>query len=257
ALPPILMIVTAYGREEMLKEARSVGIDHVLIKPVNASLLFDTTMSALGAAQRTAPHTSAVSEKATARDSLAAIRGARVLLVEDNDINQQVARELLEDAGLVVDVADNGRIALDMIRRSCYDLVFMDMQMPEMDGITATREIRKLKWLGQLPIVAMTANAMEQDRRNCIEAGMNDAVIKPIDPQDLCETLLRWIRVREPAPISGLSTARADQPETPAGSPDQDLPQGIAGLDTALGLSRMLGKKSLYVAMLRRYVAGQ
>ena len=211
ASPPILMIVTAYGREEMVKEARSVGIDHVLIKPVNASLLFDTTMSALGAAQRTAPHTSAVTDKARSRHPLAAIRGARVLLVEDNDINQQVARELLEDAGLVVDVADNGQIALDMVRRSIYDLVFMDMQMPVMDGITATREIRKVKWLARLPIVAMTANAMEQDRRKCIEAGMNDAVIKPIDPQDLWDTLLRWVRLAEPAPVSGLASTRADR----------------------------------------------
>jgi len=255
ASPPILMIVTAYGREEMLKEARSVGIDHVLIKPVNASLLFDTTMSALGAAQRTA-HTSTATEKAAVQHPLAAIRGARVLLVEDNDINQQVARELLEDAGLMVDVADNGQIALDMARRSVYDLVFMDMQMPVMDGITATREIRKVKWLARLPIVAMTANAMEQDRRKCIEAGMNDAVIKPIDPQDLCDTLLRWIRPGERAPVSGLVTTQAHETERPDVS-HQDLPQGIAGLDTALGLSRMLGKKFLYVAMLRRYVAGQ
>jgi two-component system, sensor histidine kinase and response regulator len=257
ALPPTLMIVTAYGREEMLKEARSIGIDHVLIKPVNASLLFDTTMSALGAAQRSAPRTSAAGEKAASQHPLAAIRGARVLLVEDNDINQQVARELLEDAGLVVDVADNGQVALDMVRRSFYDLAFMDMQMPVMDGITATREIRKLEWLGRLPIVAMTANAMEQDRRKCIEAGMNDAVIKPIDPQDLWDTLLRWVRLSEPAPVSGLSAARADKRDRPASGSRQDLPQGIAGLDTSLGLSRMLGKKHLYVAMLRRYVTGQ
>jgi CheY-like chemotaxis protein len=224
---------------------------------VNASLLFDTTMSALGTAQRTTPRTSAATEKAVAQHPLAAIRGARVLLVEDNDINQQVARELLEDAGLVVEVADNGQIALDMVRRSFYDLVFMDMQMPVMDGITATREIRKLEWLGRLPIVAMTANAMEQDRRKCIEAGMNDAVIKPIDPQDLWDTLLRWVRPSEQPPVSGLSAARADKLETPAVSSHQDLPQGIGGLDTSLGLSRMLGKKSLYLAMLRRYVTGQ
>src|SRR6185369_8763899 len=170
ATPPTLMIVTAYGREEMVKEARCVGIDHVLIKPVNASLLFDTTMTALGAAQRAAPPARAAIDKASSHQRLAAIRGARVLVVEDNDINQQVARELLEDAGLVVEVADNGQIALDMVRRSRYDLVFMDMQMPVMDGITATREIRKVKWLARLPIVAMTANAMEQDRRKCMDA---------------------------------------------------------------------------------------
>jgi two-component system sensor histidine kinase/response regulator len=172
-----------------------------------------------------------------------------------------VARELLEDAGLVVDVADNGQIALDMVRRAFYDLVFMDMQMPVMDGITATREIRKIDRLGWLPIVAMTANAMEQDRRRCIEAGMNDAVIKPIDPQELCDTLLRWVRLCDPAPApapaSELSRAPLEKAAIPAVPRVPGLPLDIAGLDTALGLSRMLGKKTLYLAMLRRYVVGQ
>jgi two-component system sensor histidine kinase/response regulator len=246
----------------MLKEARSIGIDNVLVKPLNASLLFDTTMCALGAAQSVAPHRSAPAEINGARGRLAAIRGARILIVEDNDINQQVARELLEDAGLVVDVAANGQIALEMVQRVFYDLVFMDVQMPVMDGITATREIRKVHWLGKLPIVAMTANAMEQDRRRCIEAGMNDAVIKPIDPQELWDKLLRWIRLTEPpAPAATPHSARAatppQRPESPAASAVPGVPQGIAGLDTELGLSRMLGKRTLYLAMLRRYVAGQ
>jgi CheY-like chemotaxis protein len=175
--------------------------------------------------------------------------------VEDNDINQQVARELLEDAGLVVEVADNGQVALDMVQRAFYDLVFMDMQMPVMDGIIATREIRKIAWLGRLPIVAMTANAMEQDRRRCIEAGMNDAVIKPIDPNDLWDTLLRWIRLGEPAPAAE-SPAPVDQPAAAAAA-GAAFAWEIAGLDTSLGLSRMLGKQGLYLAMLRRYVAGQ
>jgi two-component system sensor histidine kinase/response regulator len=170
-----------------------------------------------------------------------------------------VAPELIEDAGLVVDVADNGQIALDMVQRASYDLVFMDMQMPVMDGVTATRQIRKIGWLARLPIVAMTANAMEQDRRRCIEAGMNDAVIKPIDPQGLWDMLLRWVSLHEtapaadPGPPSGTQRASA-KPDT---SSVDGLPQDIAGLDAPLGLSRMLGKKSLYVAMLRRYATGQ
>jgi two-component system sensor histidine kinase/response regulator len=110
-----------------------------------------------------------------------------------------------------------------------------------------------------LPIVAMTANAMEQDRRRCIEAGMNDAVIKPIDPQELCATLLRWVRMSEPAPITASAAAAADarKPEAPASASTSSLPLRVAGLDTTLGLSRMLGKKALYLAMLRRYVSGQ
>ncbi|HSV36781.1 MAG TPA: DAHL domain-containing protein [Ramlibacter sp.] len=182
------------------------------------------------------------------RDSrLAAIRGRRVLLVEDNDINQQVARELLVDGGLVVDVADNGEVALAMLRQRDYDLVFMDMQMPVMDGVTAAREIRAMERYKDLPVVAMTANAMAQDRRTCLDAGMNDCLVKPFDPQDLWTVVLRWVRpgkAAAPAPV-----ACAAQPS--------DAPAGIPGLDMALGLSRMAGKKTLYAAMLQRYCSGQ
>jgi two-component system sensor histidine kinase/response regulator len=254
---PILMMVTAYGREEMLKEARSIGIDNVLVKPVNASLLFDTTMSVLGAAHRVAPREGPARPAETSTSRLDSIRGARILLVEDNDINQQVAREMLEDAGLLVDVAENGQVALDMVQRVFYDLVFMDMQMPVMDGITATREIRKIARLARLPVVAMTANAMEQDRRRCIEAGMNDSVIKPIDPRELCDVLLRWVRMVEPALKATPAAAAVQKSEGPLSAPAAGLPEGIPGLDTKLGLSRMLGKKFLYLAMLRRYASGQ
>jgi two-component system, sensor histidine kinase and response regulator len=256
---PTLMMVTAYGREEMLKEARTIGIDNVLVKPVSASLLFDTTMAVLGSVQRTNPLKGPARAGETSTNRLASIRGARILLVEDNDINQQVARELLEDGGLVVDVAENGQIALDMVQRAFYDLVFMDMQMPVMDGIAATREIRKIPRLAWLPIVAMTANAMEQDRRRCIEAGMNDAVIKPIDTKELCDALLRWVRLSDPAQktASGPTPADAPNSEGSAAEPVSGLPLDIPGLDTSLGLSRMLGKKPLYLAMLRRYVTGQ
>jgi two-component system, sensor histidine kinase and response regulator len=172
--------------------------------------------------------------------------------VEDNDINQQVARELLEDAGLAVDVASDGKVALDMVQRAAYDLVFMDMQMPVMDGLAATRRMRATAGLGWLPIVAMTANAMESDRQRCLEAGMNDVVVKPIDPEALWDTLLRWVRQDEALPTR--------QPEGRAvgpAAPPAGLPRGVPGLDTALGLRRMAGKPKLYLAMLRRYVDGQ
>jgi two-component system, sensor histidine kinase and response regulator len=124
---------------------------------------------------------------------LTALAGARILLVEDNDINQQVAREMLEDAGLTVEVAADGQAALTMVGRAAYDLVFMDMQMPVMDGVTATRAIRRLAGMAKLPIVAMTANAMEKDRKACMDAGMNDVLIKPIEPECMWDVLLRWL----------------------------------------------------------------
>jgi two-component system sensor histidine kinase/response regulator len=253
---PLFLMVAAHGRDELRGEAERAGIQTVLVKPVNASLLFDSTMAVLGRRPEPAPAPAPGPQLADQR--LAALRGARLLLVEDNDINQQVARELLADAGFVVEVADNGQVALDLVQRCHFDLVFMDMQMPVMDGVAATREIRKLERLNAMPIVAMTANAMEQDRRRCTEAGMDDFLVKPIDPQELWDILLRWVRPPRPgvlpaAPM-GVLPAPAQPPALP---PGEGLPQGITGLDTALGLSRMLGKKPLYLSMLRRYVAGQ
>jgi len=256
ASPPMLLMVTAHSREEVLREAEGAGIQHVLIKPVSASILFDCTMNVLGG--RLTEPAPATPPSGVVDPRLATLRGARILLVEDNDINQLIARALLEDVGLVVEVADNGQIALERVRKSAYDLVFMDMQMPVMDGVTATREMRKLQRLEHLPIVAMTANAMERDRYLCMDAGMNDFLVKPIDQQDLLGILLRWIRPRGAAPVPAAPALEAPAASTrPAATADGELPEGIAGLNTALGLSHMLGKKSLYLAMLRRYLAGQ
>ncbi|MES2940607.1 MAG: DAHL domain-containing protein [Pseudomonadota bacterium] len=252
AATPMLLMVTAYGREEMLKEAAQVGVEDVLVKPVTPSLLFDSTIEVLGGGR----HGRAAGDNggdAPADGALAAIRGRRILLVEDNDINQQVASELLQDAGLVVDVADNGEIALAMVQQAAYDLVFMDMQMPVMDGVTATRAIRGIARLAQLPIVAMTANAMEKDRGLCLEAGMNDFVVKPIEPADLWTVLLRWVR---PGPADTAAAPMLALPAAPAPAP-AEAGDGIPGLDMALGLSRMAGKQALYNAMLRRYCSGQ
>ncbi|MBX3587381.1 MAG: response regulator [Ramlibacter sp.] len=248
--PPMFLMVTAYGREEMLKEACDAGIENVLVKPVNPSILFDTTMSVLGG-YRSEPR-EAAEQLSSALTRLTAIRGARILLVEDNDINQQVARELLQDAGLTVEVAEHGRMALDMVQQASYDLVFMDMQMPVMDGVTATIEIRKIARLAGLPIVAMTANAMEQDRRRCLDSGMDDFIGKPIDPDDMWTILLRWIKPRAATPAPD-----AEPPRPPVAPAADGLPSGIAGLDVTAGLSRMMGKKPLYLSMLRKYVAGQ
>ena len=198
ASPPHLLMVTAYGREEVLKGAEAVGIEEVLIKPVNPSLLFDAAMRALGAAMEDAPaEDDAAGGAAAAEADLAALKGMKVLLVEDNEFNQQVAMELLADGGVVVEIAENGAVAVDKVKAGGIDLVLMDMQMPVMDGVTATREIRKLGF-DALPIIAMTANAMQADRDKCLEAGMNDHLAKPIDPDEMFATLARWRRAEFP-----------------------------------------------------------
>ena len=199
---PHLVMVTGYGREEVLKEAGDAAIEDVLIKPVNASLLFDTAMRLLGAE---------VEDRRTAGDApsllledMAAIKGARILLVEDNELNQEVAGEILRDAGFVVEIADNGQIAVDMVTKNAgepWDIVLMDMQMPVMDGVTATMEIRKDARFNEMPIVAMTANAMQQDKDKCLAAGMVDFITKPIQPDELWKALRRWIKPKHSVTI--------------------------------------------------------
>lgn len=262
---PQMLMVTAYGREDVMRAARAQGIETVLIKPVNASVLFDTLMQPL-------EHSTAAGRRAAAPAPAAdelplEIRGAQVLLVEDNELNQMVAMELLLDAGFAVDVAENGQIAIDRIERKHYDAVLMDMQMPVMDGETATRALRSNPRHAQLPIIAMTANAMEADRQRCFAAGMNDHVAKPIEPAALWAALGRWIRPRAglgAAAKAGVPSGRTGEDaalQPLARKPEALIPvvtlPTVAGLDTTLGLQRALGKPGLYVELLRRFAEGQ
>ena len=249
---PNMIMVTAFGREEVLKEAGEAGVKDVLIKPVSASMLFDCVMSTLG--ETSGGRRSSTEAPSVSAENLASIKGARILLVEDNDLNQEVATELLRDAGFIVDVAENGEIALQKVQQASFDLVLMDMQMPVMDGLTATREIRKLPAFAALPIIAMTANVLASDRQRCSEAGMNDHLAKPIDPELLWQCLLRWIPPRTSLPTGPEPTAVVADLSPKAGAA---IPEHIAGLDTQAGLRRVLGKKPLYLSMLRRFVAGQ
>ena len=249
---PHLVMVTAYGREEVLRDAQAVGIEDVLIKPVGASVLFDTLMRVLGG--EPSGQNADASQTLAPDASLARIRGARVLLVEDNDLNVEVASGLLEEVGVLVDVAENGAVAVAKVQAQRYDLVLMDMQMPVMDGVTATQEIRKFSHLDGVPIVAMTANAMASDRERCRAAGMQDFVSKPIEPQELWDALMKWI----PAAAPGLGTATpvADETGELTGKA-ASLPADVPGLDVAAGMRRVLGRPALYGSLLRKYVAGQ
>ncbi len=178
--------------------------------------------------------------------SASAAPGLSVLLVEDDAIHQLVSRRLLERLGASVDLATNGLEALTQATRASYDMVFMDIQMPVMDGIKATRAIRHAG-LDQLPIVAMTSNASPADQRAYAAAGVNDLVPKPVDARHLADTLARW------RPESSRAVL---PPMEPPISLD-GLPVGIPGLDVAGALTRMLGRKDLYLEMLQRYAASQ
>ena len=187
---PLLIMVTAYGRDDVVEPARQAGIRDILAKPVTASSLFDVLMSHLNPEAGLAP---APVDVSVAEEALPDFSGRRILLVEDNELNQEVAVSLLEGFQVAIDVAENGAAALDRLAQADYDLVLMDMQMPVMDGIAATQAIRGQSRFARLPIVAMTANAMATDRERCLAAGMNDHLAKPIDPEALTATLQRWL----------------------------------------------------------------
>ena len=180
--------------------------------------------------------------------------GARVLLVEDNELNQVVAAELLQMAGLQVDVADNGAQALERLGAGRYDLVFMDMQMPVMDGLAATVQIRSQARWADLPIVAMTANAMPQDRERCLQAGMNDHLAKPFDPPQMWAMLSRWLKPRW-ARAAHLSTGATQTTPPAAQSASAGCPDltGIAGLDAERGIRQCGGRAALYRKILIKF----
>jgi two-component system, sensor histidine kinase and response regulator len=242
---PAIIVITAFGREEVRSEAELAGVNGFLIKPISQSTLIDAL------AEIFAPeHMTAVREavEATAYD----LNGLHILLAEDNAINQQIAVELLEGVGVSVDVANSGKEVIDklLVTTDCipYDLVLMDLQMPEMDGYQATARIRAEPRLADLPIVAMTAHAMAEERDRCLAAGMHGHIAKPIDPEVLYRTLMQFYRSGQTllAPAKTLNHSLPSDPHLE-----------IAGLDVADGLGRVAGNKKLYCSLLRQFVEQQ
>ena len=233
-----IVMVTAFGRDDVRSEAETAGINAFLVKPVSPSSLLDAVVSLFAPEARKAARSAAA--QSAPHDAL---RGAALLLAEDNDINQQIAVELLQEAGARVTVAANGQEALERLLAAGpagFDAVLMDVQMPVMDGIEATRRLRAAAGFGTLPVIAMTAHALAEERERCLAAGMVDHVAKPIDPQVLYETLGRWI---------GRSVAL--RPAVPAAS--SDIP-AIDGLDANAGLRRVAGNRALYLRVLRQFM---
>ncbi len=243
ATVPKILMATAYGREEVISQAEDLNLDGFLIKPVSDSILFDTIMEALGREHSPAKR-AALTPRVSPRAS-AALTGATVLLVEDNEINQQVAKEILEEFGLTLALAGNGRQAVELLaeRADRFDAILMDLQMPEMDGYDATRLIREHHDAERLPIIAMTAHALQSERQHCFDAGMNDYVPKPIDPDQLLTTLLRWVKPRPgPRPVRTEVKAEAAR--------EVDLPAALPGIDLGDALKRMMGNRRLLYNLL-------
>ena len=247
---PVMIMVTAHGRETLAQRSPQEQdmLDGFLVKPITGSMMFDAVMDA-SAGQ------SSLRQTARGRSSQRRLNGMRLLVVEDNLINQQVAEELLTTEGAIVSMAANGQLGVEAVAAAApqFDAVLMDLQMPVLDGYGATRIIREQLGLAHLPIVAMTANAMASDREACLAAGMSEHVGKPFDLAHLVSLLIR---------ITGLHPAQSS--EAPAGAPRADatlsdaLPPEAAlpvvpGLDWATALARMSGMKALYVRTARDF----
>ena len=253
--PPRLVMCTAYSRSDVIDAAEEAGFDELLIKPVTASAMFDAAMRVLHTDQPPGEIRRNIDPAVSKHAELENIQGARILLVEDNELNQEVAQVILSDEGFRVDIAADGEQALAMVDKTNYDLVLMDMHMPVMDGVTATRILRKNPRFASLPIIAMTANVMEADKKLCLDAGMNDHVAKPIEPEELWTALLRWIPRKAKAKdeqVQQLEIALSKQQNMDLGP----IPQ-IEGLDTQEGLHRVMGKQQLYLDLLQKFVETQ
>lgn len=248
ANPPAIILVTGFGREELLNEPGGEHLDGIITKPVNPSLLFNTIMETFGKETYHSSNTRHGQE--LDMEALRPVQGARILLVEDNEVNQQVACELLEQARFVVEVAKNGQEAIEKLEPGRYDCILMDIQMPVMDGNKATRKIREDGRFKNLPILAMTANAMLKDQQEAKDAGMDDHISKPINPKDLFGALLKWVEHGE-----------RDLPDLPSeDAPDvreeETLPD-LPGIDTEGGLARIGGNIRSYRKLLVKFADNQ
>ncbi|MGB1110340.1 MAG: response regulator [Gammaproteobacteria bacterium] len=260
--PPAIILVSAYGRDELLQQARDLELDAYLTKPVNNATMRGALIKVFGlgespdsegspgessAAQVTQPEARETPESR--------LRGAHLLVVEDNKINQHVARRVLENAGMRVSLADNGAIALHMIQEQTFDGILMDVRMPVMDGLEATRELRQRPGFAALPVIAMTANALAADREQCRQAGMNDHVAKPFEVTELLEVLSRWVEPGDPTPSESNADDAPDE-SAEEHSASTSLPR-LPGIDTAAGLDRVGGNSEQYRKLLSKFANSQ
>ncbi|MRV73998.1 response regulator [Duganella sp. FT92W] len=257
---PAMVLVTAFGREEVQRGAETAGITGFLFKPIGQSALVDTLV-ALVAPQRANTGSARVQDEAMPGQRFA----ARVLLVEDNSVNQEIAAELMATLGICVDVAENGKAALERLHQAgpdAYSLVLMDLEMPEMDGHEATRQLRLDSDFDELPVVAMTAHVLPDIRERCLAEGMQDYISKPIEPERLYTVLTRWL-VHAKLPQQGRemppTAVLLNSPNSPGSSNSAcgDAVLHIDGIDSERGLRHVAGNAELYVQLLDRFRLAQ
>jgi len=248
---PTIIMVTAYGKEELTEKAKDIAHLSFLTKPTNASFLFDTIMTAFG---RKITSRSRRNERQEGySEAVTKLRGANILLVEDNEINQELALELLANDGINTTLAENGQEAVEKIQQQSFDGVLMDIQMPIMDGYSATKIIRKLEVGKELPIIAMTANAMASDIEQALQVGMNDHISKPINVAEMFSTMAKWISPSSPVTPAGQSEINNVAANIEL---ELEIPQ-LIGIDCDAGLTITQGNKKLYHRLLIKFLQSE
>jgi len=238
---PANIMVTAHGRHDVVEAAGRMGMElpTVLVKPVTASTLLEAIGFAVGKLAQ--PQARAHRKADRLSEYFAQLQGVRLLLVEDNKMNQELAQELLTQAGILVTIADHGQAALDLLAQGLtFDGILMDCQMPVMDGYVATKKIRANPAFAALPIIAMTANAMSEDREKVLAVGMNDHIAKPLNLDQMYSTIAQWVRPAQPA----VAAVVPSLPAAPA------LALDLPGIATATGLGISMGNEKLYRKLL-------
>ena len=245
---PKVLLITSKDQGEMTPQMDNLVVDGILEKPFQESKFLEAVTKVSGRSVLSTGKFKIISEQVNP-ELISQIRGARLLLVEDNEINRQVAQELLEGFGLDVTTAENGEEAIAMLKEAEFDGVLMDMQMPVMDGVTATREIRKDPHFSKLPIIALTANVMVSEQNEFLDAGITDHIGKPIDPDRLAATLAKWVRPTLNA--RSIPSGQEFQNHAPETLPD------LPGVNVAESVRRMGGNTSLYLSLLDKFRVNQ
>ncbi|MBF0280894.1 MAG: response regulator [SAR324 cluster bacterium] len=249
SLPTIIM-VTAYGREEAIEASEGLYVSNYLSKPFTPSGLIHAILSSLG--KETDRNYHVESNESKINTDIEKIRGAKLLLVEDNEINQELAVELLENNGVSVALAQNGKIALDKLQEEKFDGVLMDCQMPVMDGYEASRRIRAQETFQMLPIIAMTANVMAGDKEKVLEAGMNDHIGKPININEMFSVMAKWITPSDSFEKTADRKPETEIPKSEEKTFEEEFSQ-LVGIDTVKGLATTQNNHKLYRKLLLKF----
>lgn len=252
---PTVYLITGYGNQISYEEAQRAGISRILVKPMTPSTLNDALMELL----ENEMESKIPSSLKALEDHLRQYEQMKILLVEDNQINQEIVGQLLEPFKFEIELAENGQEAINKIAQAKFDLVLMDVQMPVMDGLAATTIIRDLPGWETIPILAMTANAFEDDRRQCIAAGMNDHLVKPVEPEILYKCLIKWLPVKKnETEYNGAPKSDANKVSVRHSAASQDQQrikalQNLVGLNVETGLRILGGDISVYVRLIQQF----